>query len=68
MELTDLYPNIYKQLKLERARENYLKYGLYTDTEYNKRVKEIKTEKDFEFYEEDKWESVKQLQSVKGVI
>lgn len=53
MELTNLSPNIYKQLRIERAREQFLKYGLYTETEYNKRVKQIREEKDFEFYEED---------------
>lgn len=53
MELTDIFPNVYKQLKIERTRENYLKYGLYTQREYNRRLKQIKEETDFEFYEED---------------
>ena len=52
MELIDLYPNIYKQLKLERARERYFKFVLYTEEEYKRKVKEIKEEPDFEFYEE----------------
>jgi len=50
MEIIDLYPNIYKELKLERI-EKYFNLGLLTEEEYNNKRKEIKTEKDFEFYE-----------------
>ena len=52
MELTDLYPNIYKQLRIERAREEYFNLGLLTEEEYENKIKEIKAEPDVEFYEE----------------
>jgi hypothetical protein len=33
---------IHKQLKIEKAREEYFKYGLYTEEEYEEKIKQIR--------------------------